>query len=278
VLCNNPKYVQIMNECDLKVWIEENCPQFYGILNAKARKELPNGLVEYLESNPEIRRDQLSSIEKYLVYLVNICGLKMVANNYRRDLSSVNSENQVSELFCEIALCASIGEYSQNLELRPTTGKGTHSDCVFNMIGLNIYGEVKRYADPSHNNRSIYRAPFCNKPKDSARPRSMDIRSKLHNVHRQFPDGTLNILFVFHTSYGDTEKYFIQALFGDSNFYQTDSNYTLEDDGLFSIYEWQNISACCLSRVNSDSKVDFPFLWKNPHASTELPETVYMNS
>ena len=57
-----------MNECDLKVWIEENCPQFYGILNAKARKELPNGLVEYLESNPEIRRDQLSSIEKYLVY------------------------------------------------------------------------------------------------------------------------------------------------------------------------------------------------------------------
>lgn len=266
-----------MNECDLKVWIEENYPQLYGMLNTKARNELPLGLVEYLEgsSKSETERDNLSSIERHLSNLVNICGLKMVADNYRRDLSGVNSKNQVSELFCEIALCASLGEYSQNLKLRPPTGKGTNSDCLFNLGGFNIYGEAKRYVDPSHNNRSISQAPNGKKPNDSARPRSMDLRSKLRDVYEQLPDGSLNILFVFHPSYGDTEKYFIQALFGDSNFYQTDSNYTLENDGLFSIYEWQNISACCLSRVNSDSKVVFPFLWKNPRANIELPEVVY---
>ncbi len=280
-----------MNECNLKVWIKENCQQLHGMLNTKARNKLPLGLVEYLEggSKSKTGRDNLSSIERHLSNLVNICGFKMVADNYRRDLSGVNSENQVSELFCEIALCASLGEYSQNLKLRPPTDKGTNSDCLFNLSGFNIYGEAKRYVDPwpyiesigDNSNkkvpdkRSISQAPNGKKPNDSARPRSMDLRSKLRDVHKQLPDLSLNILFVFHHSYAESHKYITQVLFGDNNFFQTDSDYTLEKDGLFSIDEWQNISACCLSRVNPDSKVVFPFLWKNPRASIKLPEVVY---
>ena len=72
----------------------------------------------------------------------------MVSDKYRRDLSAVNSENQVAELFCEIALCASLANRAQKLELRPSTGKGTYSDCLFNLSGFDIYGEAKRYVDP----------------------------------------------------------------------------------------------------------------------------------
>ena len=83
----------------------------------------------------------------------------------------------------------------------------------------------------------------------------MDLRCKLRHVPRQFPNGTINVLFVFHPSLGETRKYITQALFGDSAFHQTDSDYRLEIDGLFSVDEWQNISACCLARVNPEAKV-----------------------
>lgn len=281
-----------MNQWDLKVWIEKDCPQFYGMLNAKAKKQLPTGLVEYLEggslSETKAGREHISSIERNLANLVNVCGWQNVADNYRRDLSGVNSEKQVAELFCEIALCASLGECAQDLELRPPTGKGTYSDSLFNLNGLDIYGEAKRYDDPwphiekvgDNSNekapykRSISRAPSDEKPNDAARPRSMDLRGKLRDVYRQFPDGTANILFLFHPSYGESQRYITQALFGDSNFFHTDSDFDLEMEGLFSINEWQNISVCCLCRVNPDYKVVFPFLWKNPRANIKLPESV----
>ncbi len=283
-----------MNQGDLKVWIEETCPQLYGMLNAKARKQLPTGLIEYLGggslSEIEAGREGILSIERDLANLVNVCGWQNVADSYRRDLSGVNSEKQVAELFCEIALCASLGECAQNLKLRPPTGKGTYSDCRFNLNGCDIYGEAKRYVDPwphiekvgDNSNkkfpykRSISRTPSDEKPNDAARPRSMDLRSKLRDVHRQFPDDAANILFLFHSSYGENRRYITQALFGDSNFFQTDSDFVLEMEGLFSINEWQNISACCLCRVNTDSKVVFPFLWKNPRANIELPESVFI--
>jgi len=102
----------------------------------------------------------------------------------------------------------------------------------------------------------------------------MDLKSKLRDVHRQFPERRLNILFIFHSSVGNAERYITQALFGDSNFFSTEDDFVLEADGLFSIDEWRNISACCLARVNPDSEVIYPFAWKNPRALTETPRRV----
>ncbi len=282
-----------MNQGDLKVWLEDNCQMFWQMLNTKAKTRLPTGLVEYIgigsQSEIDAGRDHILSIERQLNLLSNEFGWKNVSDKYRRDLSGLNSENQVAELFCEIALCASLAKHAQNIELRPSTGKGTYSDCLFNVKGLDIYGEAKRYVDPwphierigdSKNDkkipykRSISKAPPVEKPNDSARPRSMDLRSKLSDVHKQFPDGTLNILFVFHPSFGESKRYFTQALFGDSNFFKMDSGFVLESDGLFSLDDWKNISACCLCRVNQDSKAGFIFFWKNPRADIELPEVV----
>jgi len=216
---------------DLKVWIEDNCQILWQVLNTKARMQLPAGLVEYIGSGSpseiEAGREHISSIDRHLNELVNNCGWQMVSDKYRRDLSGVNSENQVAELFCEIALCASLAKRAQKLELRPSTGKGTYSDCLCNLSGFDIYGEAKRYVDPwphiegigdSTNEkisykRSISKTPSDEKPDGSARPRSMDLSSKLRDVHKQLPDGTLNILFVFHSSLGESKRYLTQAFF-----------------------------------------------------------------
>jgi len=282
----------MMDQGHFRVWIKENCPQFYELLNAKAKKQLPIGLIEYLRdgslSETEAGREHMSSIDRHLNELVNECGLKMVSDKYRRDLSGVHSGNQAAELFCEIALCAFLARRAQKLELRPATGKGTYSDCLFNLNGFKIYGEAKRYVDPwPHieeigegtnkeipSSRSVSKTPTDEKPDDSARPRSMDLRSKLRDVHKQLPDGTLNILFVFHPSLGESKRYLTQAFFGDSNFFKTNSDFVLEDEGLFSIDDWKNISACYLCRVNPDSTVVFASFWKNPRAEIELPEII----
>jgi hypothetical protein len=44
-------------------------------------------------------------------------------------------------------------------------------------------------------------------PADTVRPRSMDLASKLDRVPAQFPDGTANVLFVFHDLYGESHRY-----------------------------------------------------------------------
>jgi hypothetical protein len=263
----------------------------WALLNTKAQRNLPRGLIEYIgqgsPSEIETGRSNLTTIERYLRKLESLCGWNAVGDNYRRDFSGVNSENQLAELFCEITLCASLGKLSDKLCLRPPTGKGTYSDCLFNVHGFEIYDEAKRYADPWPHiekpdceqskkvlyTRSIAKSPPGEKPYNIARPRSMDLRSKLQDVYRQFPDKSLNILFVFHPSFGETKRYLTQALFGDSNFFKNGDELVLEPDGLFSNEEWRIISACCLARVNPDSKVIF-FTWKNPRALVEIPKPV----
>ena len=282
----------MVNQDELKEWIESNCPLFWSLLNIKAQRTVPKGLVEYIctgtLSEIEAGRSNLATIEKCLTDLNNLCDWKTVGDNYRRDLSGVDSVNQLAELFCEIALCSSLGKLSGKLQLHPPTGKGKFSDCIFNLHGFDIYAEAKRYADPwphiekpgdvsnekAPYSRSIAKRPSHEKPHDSARPRSMDLRSKLRDVHRQFPERRLNILFVFHRSLGDTRRYLTQALFGDSNFFKNAGEFVLESDGLFYLEEWRNISAFCLARVNSDSDVIFPFAWKNPRALLEMPKPV----
>ena len=281
-----------MSKNELKEWIQANCPMLWTLLNKKAQKNIPVGLSKHISerSSSEIEdgRNNLKIIEKYLRDLERLCGLNTIGNNYRRDLSGVNSENQLAELFCEIALCATLGEKFGEVRLRPPTGKGTYSDCLFHYHGFEIYAEAKRYVDPwphigkigcNHNSeipytRSIAKSKSGEIPNDSARPRSMDLRSKLRDVHRQFPDSTINILFVFHFSFGESKKYLTQAFFGDSNFFRNEDDFILEEEGLFSIDEWKNISACCLSHVNPDSDVIFPFIWKNPLSYVNIPDSI----
>lgn len=282
----------IGSQSDLGEYIRSNCPLLWSLLSKKAQTNMPEGLIEYgsvgTASEIEAGRNNLIAIEKYLTELKNICGMKTVGDTYRKDLSGVDSVNRLAELFCEIALCTSLATLSGNIKLHPPTGKGTYSDCLFSFCGLDIFAEAKRYDDPwphieklgddpkndAPYRRSISQRPLAEKPSDLARPRSMDIRSKLRDVHRQLPDGTLNILFVFHHSLAESKRYLAQAFFGDANFFNDDKSLVLESDGLFSLNEWRNISACCLASFIPEIGVIFPSMWKNPRAQLEIPGSV----
>ena len=83
----------------------------------------------------------------------------------------------------------------------------------------------------------------------------------------------LKVFFVFNHSFGNSDKYVRQALFGDFNFLKNDCS--LENDGLFAMEEWHNVSACCLSNINLDSgEVFFPYIWENPRACVPIPQPV----
>lgn len=98
------------------MWVEDNCQILWQMLNAKAKMRLPTGFVEYFGSPSEIEasRKHISSIDRHLNELLNQCGWQMSSDKYRRDLSGVDSENQVAELFCEITLFASLAKRAQN--------------------------------------------------------------------------------------------------------------------------------------------------------------------
>ena len=132
---------------ELTGWLTLNCPVFVSLLNQKAKRNLPNGINDYLskgsESEIEAGRINFLTIESFLSELIAYSSEKEVGDNYRRDLSNVSTEQTLSEIFCEIALCVKVGSYSGSIMLRPITGKGTHSDCKFHINGSEIYGEVK---------------------------------------------------------------------------------------------------------------------------------------
>ena len=137
---------------EIKTWIRLKHPIFWSLLNTRAQTTLPKGLIEYIDvgSPSEITtgRDNLTAIERYLVELTTLCSWKIVSDNYRKSLSGVDSHDRLAELFCEIALCASVGKLSGRLQLHPPTGKGTYSDCLFYVHSFEVYGEAKRYVDP----------------------------------------------------------------------------------------------------------------------------------
>jgi hypothetical protein len=206
-----------------------------------------------------------------------------VGDAYRRDISGVATERQLAELLCEIALCAAVAKLSSTVRLRPDSGKGTACDVSFQLSGVAVFGEAKRYEDnwpPTDEEpakpiiRSLVKAPLGAKPQESARPRSMDLRSKLQNVPGQFPEGTLNLLFIFHLSLGESPEYIQQALFGEHTFFLKSDQVALEDDGLFASEEWRAVSGCCLSRILPDGEVICPFMWENPRALVPIPTSV----
>ncbi len=280
------------SQSELEKWIRSNCPLFWSFLTKKAQTIMPKGLIEYANlgtaSEIETGRNNLIAIEKYLTVLKKFCGLKAVGDAYRREFSGVDSVNRLAELFCEITLCTALATLSGNIKLHPATGKGTYSDCLFSFCGLNIFAEAKRYEDPwphieepgdgpendAPYGRSISQRPLAERSSDLARPRSMDLRSKLRDVHRQLPDGTLNVLFVFHRSLAESKRYLTQAFFGDANFFNDEESLVLKSDGLFYLNEWRNISMCCLARFIPEIGVTFPSMWKNPRAQLEMPASV----
>ncbi|MGH8056781.1 MAG: hypothetical protein ACREOH_06025, partial [Candidatus Entotheonellia bacterium] len=145
-----------------------------------------------------------------------------------------------------------------------------------------IYVEVKRYPDPWPLDptmpafRSLVKSPPDVIPSGAARPRAMDIFSKLKEVPSQFPEGTVNLLFVFHRSVADAREVIQQALFGLSTYrthIATPEEVDLSPDGLFALEAWSAVSGCCLCRVENAALV-CPAIWGNPRASVPIPPQV----
>lgn len=272
----------------LQSWLQANCPTFWSILNQNAKRCLPPGIVEYMsEGNREIieeGRRWLQIAEKHLVALVTVCGSKAVGDAYRRDLSGVSTGKQLAELLCEVALCASVSKLSpMPPRLRPPSGRGTYCDISVQLNGFTVFGEAKRYEDtwfsdldPARpESRSLVKAPLGDKPHENSKPRYMDLSSKLKDVPRQFPAGTINLLFIFHSSPGDSRGYVQQALFGENTRSMKPDEVDLEPDGLFSTEEWQVVSGCYLTQVSTHGALVFPVTWDNPNADVPIPEAVH---
>ena len=264
-------------------WLQCECPYVWSLLNKKAKRSLPLGIVEYLEKGSaderETGRHHLKIAEKHLLHLVNFCSFTPVGDAYRRDLSGVATTNQLAEVLCEIALCVSLSKLSPTLTLRPASGKGTSCDVSFQLAGFPVYGEAKRYEDnwPKPQgpiSRSIVKASPGMNPQRSVRPRFMDLYSKLQEVPGQFPERTLNFLFLFHPSLAKSKSYIQQALFGEGTFFIPPNGLSSSGNGLFATKEWQVVSGCCFSRIEPEGNLVCPVVWENPRAFVPIPVPV----
>jgi hypothetical protein len=115
---------------------------------------------------------------------------------------------------------------AQNANPKPTLGKGQKKcDGCFEVAGSTVYLEAKRYEDPWPSLTGSTPRSIAEKPEDKAvgatRPRSMVLFSKLRaeSIPDKFPVGTVNLLFLFHPSLGETQRYVQSALYGESNFF-----------------------------------------------------------
>jgi hypothetical protein len=117
------------------------------------------------------------------------------------------------------------------------------------LAGQTVYCEAKRYEDPWPNtegpsSRAIVKSPPDEEATEAMRPRHMDLQSKLKRVPQQFPQESLNILFVFHLSLAESAKYLQQSLFGETTFSIESTEVCLKEDGLFAIEDW-NVRTLC---------------------------------
>ena len=249
----------------------------WALLNQQAKRSPPKGFEEFLSGKWAAEgRSHLRLADKRVFSLIAKTSEKLVGDTYRRDLSGVDSENRLAELLCEISLVDALGGISSVPPvLRPKTEIGTECDVKVVIEGHVLYGESKRLADSWEGGvRSIAKSPPESKPHDTARPRAMDLFSKLKDAHRQFPRDALNVLFLFHRSVWNTPLYINQALFGDASAFDESRQPFLHGDGLYSLAGWQEISACAHSRVNSDGRLSIVQIWKNPRANVTLPDSV----
>ncbi len=266
-----------LRRCRAIRFLKRNCPHLWALLNQQARCDPPEGIQEFLSGawRGEGQR-HLRLADARVSRLIAKTSEKIVGDIYRRDFSGVETENKLAELLCEITLVDALGGMSSTPPvLRPATKNGKECDVKVVIEGSDLYGETKRLADPWGGGvRSIAKSPPDAKPPDATRPRAMDLFSKLRDVHKQFPQGTLNVLFLFHPSVWNTPVYIKQSLFGDASGFDESSQPPLHDDGLYALTEWQEISACSHSRVNPDGTLSIVQIWKNPRATVLLPESL----
>jgi hypothetical protein len=217
--------------------------------------------------------------------LIGSCGAKDVGDAYRAALSGCATEAQVAELVCELMVAASLGTRTQAMTLRPATGRGkTRSDFATNVAGVRFWGEVKRFDDRYfYENdgdvprmRSLARTPAGEPvPAETARPRTMDLASKLDRVPAQFPDSRATVLFVFDDSFGDSDRYLQGALFGDAaQWVAIDALPVPVAPALFAREAWRVVSACCLAHWVPEYGFCIAPWWSNPGAAVPLPREV----
>lgn len=259
-------------------FIQIHCPHVWALLNLKARSSLPVGLENFLsdQCGTEGRR-QLQLADARISSLVAKTSETKVADAYKRDLSGIGTEDKVAELLCEISLIDALAGISDTQpDFRPSTRNKKRCDVKVVISRRCVYGEVKRLADLWEGGvRSIAKSPQGSKPSDTSRPRAMDIFSKLKEVPAQFPQGTLNILFLFHPSVWNSHAYIKQALFGDASGFDESLEPPVLGDGLFALCEWREVSACLHSRVNPNGTLSIVQAWRNPNANVALPNDVH---
>lgn len=149
------------------------------------------------------------------------------------------------------------------------------------IAGFEVFGEVKRYEDnfskiKSDSNtlnikaRSIF-STNDEKAKDNTRiPRYLELKSKLKDVHKQLSANAINLIFLYHSSIGETEGYIKQVLFGENNFFLKSNKLILEENSLYSKKEWNNISALFLCKRSNARLVDFYEVFINPNTTNIL--------
>ena len=266
--------------CETQIihYLKENCPNIWSIFNQKAKGCPPRGFQEFFSGEwAENGKVWLQSAYNMISQLIQRTSERQVGDTYRRDISGANSENILAELFCEITLANSLGSISDiPPELRPKNKTGTECDVKVVLNGFELFGDSKRLEDKwVGGKRSIAKSSPESKPSDADRPRAMDLYSKLKDTPRQFPNGTLNVVFLFHPSIWNTQIYIKQALFGDNSAYDQDSS-RLYEDGLYSLHDWQNISACAYSRVKDDGSLSITEIWSNPNPNAPIPDVLIM--
>ena len=166
----------------LEIRLQKKLPGLWSLLNSKAKNNLPNGILEYLNKKNYKRRawQALEVPEQYINDLIAICGIQMVGNAYRRDLSAVGNENAFMDILHEIVICASLGKLISDIKLRPLSGKRARCDIFLKVDNLEIYGEVKRWPDnwwintKKPRSRLILKASPGEVNKNNCNPRSMD--------------------------------------------------------------------------------------------------------
>jgi len=265
-----------MAEEKYREFLSEKCPNIWKMFNNEAKRRIPKGFIEFLSGQfAENGKNHLLNAEEIIQSLFSTIGEKEVTNEYRGDLSGVYTESQLSELLCEVKVAESLSKISSKKpELRPKNKDNKKCDIKITIDNCDLYAEVKRYEDnwPNSNShkRSLAKSINGQVPNDSARPRSMDIYKKLSQVHEQFPNGTLNILFIFHRSFGSSKTYIEQALFGDRSYSQND----IQNDGLFAIQELGNVSAVSYVNVQTNGQLNVREIWKNPNALKPLNDMI----
>ena len=233
---------------------------------------------EYAISQMEVGRTHLEKAANEIGRLMVRLGQKQVCDAYRRQFSGVGDEHKVAELLCEITVCVSMADISDEFELRPSTTGKKRCDFRAMLAGHYVWGEVKRYEDtwfekPHLSGRAISMQSYVNARGRAAIPRAEQLREKLdgyaagrhpNGVPEQFLKNQINLLFIIHRSYGESERDLHDALFGDRE----------SNNGLFMRERWRNVSACCWSGVDGNDSFTIRKIWGNPNALMAVPENV----